>query len=176
MPSSDLVSHLHPEYPTRPQPVLAPGADVTSRALAQLKAWARIHRPRAAWQQARAFAPAAAFPHFSYPDSNFWIWMFGWHYRNLLDEWKRRASAAPAASVFQKPRTRGLPSRGSSISQVAIGAYYLAVRRALLVSVLLRGIGAMSAVVGAGWLLLSRLARRRQSLPGWSLDYLLGSG
>lgn len=29
------------------------------------------------------------FPHFSYPDVNFWIWVFGWRYRVILRGWQR---------------------------------------------------------------------------------------
>ncbi|WFD00392.1 hypothetical protein MYAM1_003141 [Malassezia yamatoensis] len=29
------------------------------------------------------------FPHFSYPDVNFWIWVFGWRYRVILRGWRR---------------------------------------------------------------------------------------
>ncbi|GAC97536.1 hypothetical protein PHSY_005122 [Pseudozyma hubeiensis SY62] len=37
-----------------------------------------------------ALAPSltSVFPRFSYPDVNFWIWFFGWRYRNVVRGWE----------------------------------------------------------------------------------------
>ncbi len=52
-------------------------------------------------------------------------------------------------------------------SGMALGAFYSAVRRALVVAVVLRAVGMVSAGGVAGWLVGRRVRRARRGLSGW---------
>ncbi|KAJ1026849.1 hypothetical protein NDA16_002146 [Ustilago loliicola] len=108
-----------------------------------------------------ALAPSltSVFPRFSYPDVNFWIWFFGWRYRNVVRGWE--------SSVGTRME------RKFNWSGMALGAFYSAVRRALVVAVILRAVGMLSAGGIAGWLVGRKVNRRRKGLPGLGLDELL---
>ncbi|EPQ27511.1 uncharacterized protein PFL1_05049 [Pseudozyma flocculosa PF-1] len=111
--------------------------------------------------QAHALAPSlsSTFPRFSYPDVNFWIWVFGYRYRSVVRGW--------TASV-------GTPAeRKANWSGMALGAFYSAVRRALVVAVVLRALGMLSTASVAAWLLGRRINRSRKGLAGFGLDELL---
>ncbi|SCZ93079.1 BZ3500_MvSof-1268-A1-R1_Chr6-2g08448 [Microbotryum saponariae] len=78
------------------------------------------------------FAPSAAsiFPRFSYPDINLLIYVFGFRYRRIL----RYRPSAPGENA--RVNWAGM----------TLGSYYSAVRRALVVAVVLRGCAALGAV------------------------------
>lgn len=81
---------------------------------------------------------ASVFPRFSYPDVNFWIWVFGRRYRAVLRGWQEASKGEDRRSV-------------NWIGQ-AVNAFYGAVRRALVVVIVLRAIGLLLALgVGAWW-------------------------
>ncbi|KAG2155425.1 hypothetical protein DEU56DRAFT_906627 [Suillus clintonianus] len=88
-----------------------------------------------------AVAPslASVFPRFSYPDVNFWIWVFGKRYREVVRGWE--------ASV----REGGSNVRRVNWSGTALNTFYAAVRKALLVVLVLRAIGVLVGLVFAGW-------------------------
>ncbi|KAG1757329.1 hypothetical protein EDB19DRAFT_1891112 [Suillus lakei] len=88
-----------------------------------------------------AVAPslASVFPRFSYPDVNFWIWVFGKRYREVVRGWE--------ASV----RDGGSNVRRVNWSGTALNTFYAAVRKALLVVLVLRAIGVLFGLVFAGW-------------------------
>lgn len=88
-----------------------------------------------------AVAPslASVFPRFSYPDVNFWIWVFGKRYREVVRGWE--------ASV----RDGGSNVRRVNWSGTALNTFYAAVRKALLVVLVLRAIGVLVGLVFAGW-------------------------
>ncbi|KAG2156457.1 uncharacterized protein EDB93DRAFT_912159 [Suillus bovinus] len=88
-----------------------------------------------------AVAPslASVFPRFSYPDVNFWIWVFGKRYREVVRGWE--------ASV----RDGGSNVRRVNWSGTALNTFYAAVRKALLVVLVLRAIGVLIGLVFAGW-------------------------
>ncbi|TKY85441.1 hypothetical protein EX895_005603 [Sporisorium graminicola] len=108
-----------------------------------------------------ALAPSltSVFPRFSYPDVNFWIWFFGWRYRNVVRGWE--------SSVGTRME------RKFNWSGMALGAFYSAVRRALVVAVMLRALGMLSAASVATWLVGRKVNRSRKGLSGLGLDELL---
>lgn len=58
----------------------------TNRLIARIRDECHLNPP----PQAHALAPSltSVFPRFSYPDVNFWIWFFGWRYRNVVRGWE----------------------------------------------------------------------------------------
>lgn len=57
---------------------------------------------------------------------------------------------------------------------LALGAFYSAVRRALIVAIALRAMGALSILGLGGWLMKRKAGRRRRGLQGFGLDELVG--
>ncbi|KDN42628.1 hypothetical protein K437DRAFT_263741 [Tilletiaria anomala UBC 951] len=112
---------------------------------------------------ANLLAPSmtSVFPKFSYPDVNFWIWVFGWRYRAIVRGWERGLGTGM--------------ERGVNWSGMALGAFYSAVRRALIVAILLRALGMLSSVSVVSWLIGRRIRRRRKGLPGFGLEELFPS-
>jgi 8-oxo-dGTP pyrophosphatase MutT (NUDIX family) len=112
---------------------------------------------------ATAMAPSmtSVFPRFSYPDVNFWIWVFGWRYRNVVRSWERNIGTGMEQSV--------------NWSGMALGAFYSAVRRALVVAILLRAMGFLSTASAILWLLGRRIRRGRRGQSGFGLDEILPS-
>ncbi|OAX44853.1 hypothetical protein K503DRAFT_764734 [Rhizopogon vinicolor AM-OR11-026] len=92
-----------------------------------------------------ALAPslASVFPRFSYPDVNFWIWVFGKRYREVVRGWE--------ASV----RSGGSNVRRINWSGTALNTFYAAVRKALIVVLVLRSIGVLVGLLFAGWWVLA---------------------
>ncbi|KIJ45608.1 hypothetical protein M422DRAFT_778821 [Sphaerobolus stellatus SS14] len=91
-----------------------------------------------------ALAPSmtSVFPRFSYPDVNFWIWVFGKRYREVIREWED-------SLLMGGSNNRRINWAGS-----ALNAFYAAVRKALVVVIILRAIGVLLAMgIGAWWLL-----------------------
>lgn len=82
---------------------------------------------------------ASVFPKFSYPDVNFWIWVFGKRYREVVRGWE--------ASV----RAAGTNDRRINWSGSALNTFYAAVRKALLVVIVARGFGVLAALAFAAW-------------------------
>ncbi|EGG02051.1 uncharacterized protein MELLADRAFT_117629 [Melampsora larici-populina 98AG31] len=80
------------------------------------------------------------FPRFTYPDVNALIWLLGGRYRNLLRSWQ------PAHQ--RHPRSR---------STLALTAFYTAVRKALMVAVILRFLSLIGFLV----FVFKRLSRSR---------------
>jgi len=71
----------------------------------------------------------SVFPRFSYPDVNFWIWVFGKRYREVLRSWEISAGTGGA-------NDKRINWIGTAVSQ-----FYAAVRKALIVVLVLRAIG-----------------------------------
>ncbi|KAI5897928.1 uncharacterized protein SCHCODRAFT_02696554 [Schizophyllum commune H4-8] len=82
---------------------------------------------------------ASIFPKFSYPDVNFWIWVFGRRYREVVRGWE--------ASV----RSGGSNDRRINWSGSALSTYYAAVRKALVVVIVARALGILFGLLFAGW-------------------------
>jgi hypothetical protein len=82
---------------------------------------------------------ASVFPRFSYPDVNFWIWVFGKRYREVVRGWE--------ASV----RAGGTNDRRINWSGSALSTFYAAIRKALVVVIVVRAIGVVIGLALAGW-------------------------
>lgn len=108
-------------------------------------------------QLADAKSPSltSVFPRFSNADVNFWIWIFGFRYRTVVRNWER---------------CLGTPmERRFNWSGLALGAFYSAVRRALIVALALRALGALGLVGGGCWLAAGKIKRMIRGEPGWGL-------
>jgi 8-oxo-dGTP pyrophosphatase MutT (NUDIX family) len=82
---------------------------------------------------------ASVFPRFSYPDVNFWIWVFGKRYRAVIRGWE--------ASL----RAGGVNDRRINWSGSALSTFYAAVRKALIVVFVGRALGVLFGLAFAGW-------------------------
>ncbi|KIY46975.1 hypothetical protein FISHEDRAFT_66259 [Fistulina hepatica ATCC 64428] len=82
---------------------------------------------------------ASVFPRFSYPDVNFWIWVFGKRYREVVRGWM--------VSV----RSGGTNDRRINWSGSALSTFYAAVRKALIVVIVARALGILFGLAFAGW-------------------------
>jgi hypothetical protein len=144
--------------PTLSAMIQRPGP--TSRMLLQhLRAELHLSPP----PHANSLAPSmtSVFPKFSYPDVNFWIWAFGWRYRAVVRGWERGLGTGR--------------ERGVNWSGLALGAFYSAVRRALVVAILLRALGMLSTASAITWLVGRRVNRRRKGLEGFGLEEIFPS-
>lgn len=109
------------------------------------------------------FAPSLAsiFPTFSYPDINFLIWLFGFRYRRLARATVGRVPKAPGREggmgVELDPRVDWMGAR-------VLGSYYSAVRRALVVAVVVRAMAALGGVWAIVWWGIRRARERRGRL------------
>lgn len=83
----------------------------------------------------------SVFPRFSYPDVNFWIWVFGKRYRAVMRGWE--------ASV----RAAGTNDRRINWTGSALTTFYAAVRKALVVVLVLRAIGVLVGLLVGTWML-----------------------
>ncbi|EMD41567.1 hypothetical protein CERSUDRAFT_110115 [Gelatoporia subvermispora B] len=86
----------------------------------------------------------SVFPRFSYPDVNFWIWVFGKRYRDVIRGWE--------ASV----RAGGTNDRRINWTGSALTTFYAAVRKALIVVIVLRAFFVLTGLLFGGWLLFMR--------------------
>ncbi|GAA6062879.1 hypothetical protein JCM10212_002101, partial [Sporobolomyces blumeae] len=99
------------------------------------------------------------FPRFSYPDINLLIWLFGWRYRRLV----RRSRETATPRTPSMPTTTTIPTYRVNWQGLSLNAYYAAVRRALVVAVLVRAVAAVATVVSVGWYVKQWLLNRRRS-------------
>ena len=86
---------------------------------------------------------ASVFPRFSYPDVNFWIWVFGKRYRQVIRGWE--------ASI----RAGGSADRRINWSGSALSSFYAAIRKALVLVFVLRALGLLFGLGFAAWWLFS---------------------
>jgi len=84
----------------------------------------------------------SVFPRFSYPDVNFWIWVFGKRYRQVIRSWE--------ASL----RVGGTNDTRVNWTGAALTTFYAAVRKALVVVLILRAIGVFCGVTFGVWWML----------------------
>ncbi|KAH9968746.1 hypothetical protein BC827DRAFT_1121097 [Russula dissimulans] len=84
----------------------------------------------------------SVFPRFSYPDVNFWIWVFGKRYRQVIRDWE--------ASL----RVSGVNDTRVNWTGAALNTFYAAVRKALVVVLVLRAIGVLCGVTFTIWWML----------------------
>ncbi|KZV70331.1 hypothetical protein PENSPDRAFT_607459 [Peniophora sp. CONT] len=84
----------------------------------------------------------SVFPRFSYPDVNFWIWVFGKRYREVIRGWETSM------------RNGGVNDRRINWTGAALTTFYAAVRKALIVVLILRALGLLVGVaLGVWWVL-----------------------
>jgi len=84
----------------------------------------------------------SVFPRFSYPDVNFWIWVFGKRYRQIIRNWE------------ESLRVSGANDTRVNWSGAALTTFYAAVRKALVVVLVLRAIGVFCGIAFAAWWML----------------------
>ncbi|KAI0308023.1 hypothetical protein B0F90DRAFT_1832053 [Multifurca ochricompacta] len=84
----------------------------------------------------------SVFPRFSYPDVNFWIWVFGKRYRQVIRDWE--------ASL----RVGGANDARVNWTGAALTTFYAAVRKALVVVLVLRSIGVLCGLTFGVWWML----------------------
>jgi len=84
----------------------------------------------------------SVFPRFSYPDVNFWIWVFGKRYRQIIRNWE------------ESLRVSGVNDTRVNWTGAALTTFYAAVRKALVVVLVLRAIGVLCGIAFAGWWML----------------------
>ncbi|KAH9949429.1 hypothetical protein B0H21DRAFT_786614 [Amylocystis lapponica] len=82
----------------------------------------------------------SVFPRFSYPDVNFWIWVFGKRYRAVVRGWETSVRAG------------GTNDRRINWTGSALTTFYAAVRKALVVVLVLRAIGVLVALLVGAWI------------------------
>ncbi|TFK30390.1 hypothetical protein FA15DRAFT_662346 [Coprinopsis marcescibilis] len=87
---------------------------------------------------------ASVFPRFSYPDVNFWIWVFGKRYREVVRGWE--------SSV----RSGGTNDRRINWSGTALSTFYAAIRKALVVVIVARALGIIFGLGFATWWIFGR--------------------
>ncbi|KAG8894247.1 hypothetical protein FRB99_001390, partial [Tulasnella sp. 403] len=86
----------------------------------------------------------SVFPRFSVSDVNLWIWVFGKRYREIVRGWELSM------------RMGGSNDRRINWSGQALSAFYAAVRKALIVVIILRTIGILLAIGLWGWWLWTK--------------------
>ncbi|KAG8968740.1 hypothetical protein FRC03_006195 [Tulasnella sp. 419] len=94
------------------------------------------------WSSTSLWTPsmASVFPRFSIPDVNFWIWVFGKRYRQIIRDWE-------VSLRFGGKRDHRINWSGQALS-----AFYEAVRKALIVVIILRIMGVLFGVgIWAWW-------------------------
>ncbi|KAJ2920229.1 hypothetical protein MD484_g187, partial [Candolleomyces efflorescens] len=82
---------------------------------------------------------ASVFPRFSYPDVNFWIWVFGKRYRQVIRGWETSVRAG------------GTNDRRINWSGSALSTFYAAIRKALIVVIAARALGIIFGLGFAAW-------------------------
>lgn len=87
--------------------------------------------------------PSAVFPRFSYPDVNFWIWVFGRRYRQVVRSWEESVHGPDRAA-----------DRRTNWSGAALSTFYQAVRHALVVAIIIRGLATLGGIAGVTWWIL----------------------
>ncbi|KAK7058352.1 hypothetical protein VNI00_001986 [Paramarasmius palmivorus] len=101
------------------------------------------HTPEALRMEVVAPSLASVFPRFSYPDVNFWIWVFGKRYREVVRGWE--------ASI----RSGGVNDRRINWSGQALSTFYASIRKALVVVIVARALAIIFGLAFAGWWIFS---------------------
>nr|XP_019014439.1 uncharacterized protein I206_00521 [Kwoniella pini CBS 10737]OCF53220.1 hypothetical protein I206_00521 [Kwoniella pini CBS 10737] len=83
----------------------------------------------------------AVFPKFSYPDVNFWIWVFGRRYRQVIQGWENSVRGPDRAA-----------DRRVNWSGQALATFYSAVRQALVVAIIMRALLSGIGIAGLTWI------------------------
>ncbi|WOO80370.1 putative protein [Vanrija pseudolonga] len=95
----------------------------------------------------------AVFPRFSYPDVNFWIWVFGRRYRQVVKGWEDSVRGPDKAA-----------DKRTNWSGAALSTFYTAVRHALVVAIIVRGLATLGGVAGLTWWLFRHFSKTASEL------------
>lgn len=93
----------------------------------------------------------SVFPRFSYPDVNFWIWVFGRRYRQVVSNWEESVHGPDRAA-----------DRRTNWSGAALSTFYQAVRHALVVAIIIRGLATIGGVGALSYWLLRHLGTTQE--------------
>lgn len=107
--------------------------------------------------------PAALTDASADPDINFLIWVFGGRYRRLVKRWNDRRPPQTPGSAPLTPNPWS--DRRVSWAGVALGQFYTAVRKALVVVILIRAVALGGGLAGL-FVWASRTRDRRRLLAG----------
>jgi hypothetical protein len=91
------------------------------------------------------------------------LWVFGFRYRRLLQRWidhQQRKGTAAATPGGQRDDKR------VNWAGVAIGQYYGALRRALVVAIVIRALAVFGSAGAVGWWILRKWRRNRRQGAG----------
>lgn len=176
--SLDLLSHMSLPQTTDVKKMIS--ADRPYGNASQLYDLSVPPTPHALYPTLFAPSMTSIFPTFSYPDINFFIWIFGSRYRHLVKRWNdrisydshKRANAIPptpisehAPSVTSGTLGRQGQSAGRvNFSAMALNQFYAAVRKALIVAIITRAILAFGTISAATWYLIRYIKARRRRL------------
>ena len=83
--------------------------------------------------------PRSVLPSFSFPDVDFFVWVFGRRYRRIIRSWDLSVDHPSSAS------------KRINWSGAALSAFYSSVRKALICAIVLRAIWTLLVLLGAGW-------------------------
>ena len=135
------------------------------------------------------FAPSmtSIFPTFSYPDVNFFIWVFGFRYRHLVKTWNERMQELSTSSSRRRrssmPGTPGGGGSGSgshdtriNFAGMALNQFYAAVRKALVVAIVLRASVLFGGSAAAIWWIVRRSKQGRTKQLYHELSRILAIG
>jgi hypothetical protein len=173
--SLDLLSHM--SLPQTTDVKKSFSADRPYGTTSQFYDLSMPSTPHAMYPQLFAPSMTSIFPTFSYPDINFFIWIFGSRYRHLVNRWNDRMSysnnrglpsLATTPTSESGPLSRQISNQSSSgrvnFSAMALNQFYAAVRKALIVAIITRAVLVFGSLSAATWYLIRHLKARRRSL------------
>ncbi|GLB36469.1 putative NUDIX domain containing protein [Lyophyllum shimeji] len=141
----DLMSYMI--FPAPTSRFTSPQEEVESAASSPLSAVMQLpyqHEFEGLRMDIVAPSLASVFPRFSYPDVNFWIWVFGKRYRAVIRGWETSVRAG------------GTNDRRINWSGSALSTFYAAIRKALVVVIVARALGVLVGVAFSIWWLFFR--------------------
>lgn len=169
--SLDLLSHMSLPQTTEAKKMRT--SDKSYGNAGHLYDFSMPPTPHAIYPQLFAPSMTSIFPTFSYPDINFFIWIFGSRYRHLVKRWNDRISynnskrGTPITPLSEHPPR--LSSNSANVGRVnfsamALNQFYAAVRKALIVAIITRAILAFGTISAATWYLIRYIKARRRRL------------
>ncbi|GAA5972178.1 hypothetical protein JCM11641_002530 [Rhodosporidiobolus odoratus] len=151
----DLLSHMSlsgssPDLSTYPYPTGMPSSPSHSTPSPSSSSSSKTTSSRSS--SSTVASDASIFPRFSHPDINLLIFLFSFRYRRLLRH--------PSAQI--KNKSGGARPHGRvNWAGVEAGLFYAAVRKALVVAVVLRATAVLGGVAGLVWWVRARWFARR---------------
>lgn len=141
----DFLGHMA-TYQIHQTPAEAPTMRALRRVLSHTPSSWLLGSPHRSLLARKAPSIVEVFPRFSYPDVNLWMWVFGWRYRAIQRKWEQSMGTEM--------------ERRAHWSGLALAAFYSCVRRALIVTTLLRCLGLASLLSLGSWMAVRRWQRR----------------